>query len=97
MPVFVVRLMSSAKAPHAMAAQTEITTRVQRNPNFGKLRAGYLFPEISRLVKAHRERHPEAKVISLGIGDTTEPIPTFITDAMAKTANGLGTRDGYSG
>lgn len=29
-------------------------------------------------------KHPDAKIISLGIGDTTEPIPEFITSAMAK-------------
>lgn len=29
-------------------------------------------------------KYPDAKVISLGIGDTTEPIPEVITSAMAK-------------
>jgi len=29
-------------------------------------------------------KYPDAKVISLGIGDTTEPIPDVITDAMSK-------------
>jgi len=29
-------------------------------------------------------KYPDAKVISLGIGDTTEPIPEVITDAMSK-------------
>lgn len=28
-------------------------------------------------------KYPDAKVISLGIGDTTEPIPEVITSAMA--------------
>ncbi|GKG62813.1 LL-diaminopimelate aminotransferase, chloroplastic-like protein, partial [Tanacetum coccineum] len=41
--------------------------------------------------------YPDAKVISLGIGDTTEPIPEVITSAMAKRALGLSTVDGYSG
>jgi LL-diaminopimelate aminotransferase len=29
-------------------------------------------------------KYPDAKVISLGIGDTTEPIPEVITSAIAK-------------
>ena len=37
------------------------------------------------------------QIISLGIGDTTEPLPQFIADAMAKAAAGLATREGYSG
>ena len=36
-------------------------------------------------------------MISLGIGDTTEPLPLFIANAMAKAAAGLATREGYSG
>ncbi|GLC40261.1 hypothetical protein PLESTB_001633200 [Pleodorina starrii] len=70
---------------------------VNRNENFGKLRAGYLFPEIARRRKAHQEKNPDAKIISLGIGDTTEPLPKYIADAMAKAAAGLATREGYSG
>ena len=73
------------------------TTRVARNPNFAKLQAGYLFPEIARRRRAHAEARSDAKIISLGIGDTTEPIPPTIAKAMADAAAGLGTLDGYSG
>lgn len=73
------------------------TTRVSRNPNFAKLQAGYLFPEIARRRRAHADARPDAKIISLGIGDTTEPIPPFIAAAMRDAAAGLGTHEGYSG
>lgn len=53
--------------------------------------------QIARRRKAHQEAKPEAKIISLGIGDTTEPIPPFIVEAMKKAAEGLGTLEGYSG
>lgn len=43
------------------------------------------------------EKRPNAKIISLGIGDTTEPIPNYVADAMAAAAKGLGTLEGYSG
>lgn len=38
---------------------------------------------------AHMEKYPDAKVISLGIGDTTEPIPNIITSAMAEVVLAL--------
>lgn len=82
---------------HHLPVFLSATTRVARNPNFGKLQAGYLFPEIARRRRAHQEARPDAKIISLGIGDTTEPIPPTIAAAMAKAAAGLGTLEGYSG
>jgi hypothetical protein len=53
--------------------------------------------QIARRRRAHQDAHPDAKIISLGIGDTTEPLPKYIADAMAKAAAGLATREGYSG
>ncbi|KVI01873.1 hypothetical protein Ccrd_019845 [Cynara cardunculus var. scolymus] len=77
--------------------QTAYKTQVSRNGNIAKLQAGYLFPEIGRRKAAHMLKHPDAQVISLGIGDTTEPIPEVITSAMAKRALALSTVEGYSG
>ncbi|KAK9723698.1 hypothetical protein RND81_05G018500 [Saponaria officinalis] len=76
---------------------TAYTTKVSRNANMAKLQAGYLFPEIARRKGVHLQKYPDAQVISLGIGDTTEPIPEVITSAMAKRANALSTLEGYSG
>jgi LL-diaminopimelate aminotransferase len=56
-----------------------------------------LATQIARRRRAHQEAKPDAKIISLGIGDTTEPLPQYIADAMAKAAAGLATREGYSG
>lgn len=53
--------------------------------------------QIARRRRAHQEKHPDAKIISLGIGDTTEPIPKSIAEAMQKAAAGMGTTEGYSG
>ncbi|KAG9446490.1 hypothetical protein H6P81_012618 [Aristolochia fimbriata] len=77
--------------------KTAYTTNVTRNANMAKLQAGYLFPEIARRRTAHMQKYPDAKVISLGIGDTTEPIPEVITSAMAMKATALSTLEGYSG
>ncbi|KAG1659071.1 hypothetical protein FOA52_012072 [Chlamydomonas sp. UWO 241] len=81
----------------AAMEKTAGTVSVKRNENFGKLVAGYLFPEIAKRRKAHQDAHPDAKIISLGIGDTTEPLPPTITAALTAAAKGLGTREGYSG
>lgn len=32
----------------------------------------------------HSQKHPDAKIIRLGIGDTTEPVPNCIAFAMTK-------------
>ncbi|KAK9084646.1 hypothetical protein Sjap_025057 [Stephania japonica] len=81
----------------ATPEQTVYTTKVARNGNLAKLQAGYLFPEIARRRGAHLLKYPDAQVISLGIGDTTEPIPDVITSAMAERARALSTLEGYSG
>lgn len=74
-----------------------MTSKVTRNENFAKLQAGYLFPEIGRRRNAFLEKNPDAKIISLGIGDTTQPIPKHILSGLQAGATKLGTKEGYSG
>lgn len=69
----------------------------KRNPNIAKLQAGYLFPEISMRKNEFLEKNPNANLISLGIGDTTEPITPHIAKALTNAASALGTKDGYRG
>jgi LL-diaminopimelate aminotransferase len=69
----------------------------KRNPNLAKLISGYLFPEIHKRKVAFMEQNPGAKVISLGIGDTTEPIPVSIARGLSEAAQRLGTPEGYQG
>lgn len=70
---------------------------ITRNKCFANLTAGYLFPEVARRRREYAESHPDAKIISLGIGNTTEPLTSHIANAMADYAHGLATPDGYSG
>ena len=70
---------------------------VKRNKNLAKLQAGYLFPEINRRKNALLEKNPDAKIISLGIGNTTEPLTKHIVEGLKNAAIGLGTKEGYSG
>ncbi|XP_068659680.1 LL-diaminopimelate aminotransferase, chloroplastic-like [Aristolochia californica] len=92
-----VRSSRIGKCVATPSEKTAYTTNVSRNGNMAKLQAGYLFPEIARRRTAHMQKYPDAQVISLGIGDTTEPIPEVITSAMALKANALSTLEGYSG
>jgi LL-diaminopimelate aminotransferase len=70
---------------------------VQVNGNYLKLKAGYLFPEIARRVKAFSEANPGAEVIRLGIGDVTEPLPEACRKAMKAAIDEMGTREGFHG
>lgn len=70
---------------------------VKRNPNMAKLQSGYLFPEISRRKMEFLAKNPKARLISLGIGDTTQPITSHVIKRMAEEVSSLGTKDGYTG
>lgn len=70
---------------------------VQVNSNYLKLKAGYLFPEISRRVKLFSEAQPDAALIRLGIGDVTEPLPEACRNAMKAAVDELGSREGFHG
>ncbi|MCK4886880.1 MAG: LL-diaminopimelate aminotransferase [Planctomycetes bacterium] len=67
------------------------------NENFLKLQAGYLFPEIGRRMRAFKTANPKADVISMGIGDVTQPIAAEIVGAMKDAADKMGTREGLHG
>ncbi|MBW4491693.1 MAG: LL-diaminopimelate aminotransferase [Oscillatoria princeps RMCB-10] len=67
------------------------------NENYLKLKAGYLFPEIARRVSAFAEANPQAKIIRLGIGDVTEPLPEACRAAMIKAVEEMGDRATFKG
>jgi LL-diaminopimelate aminotransferase len=69
------------------------------NENFLKLKAGYLFPEIGRRVKAFVDAEPEKakSLIRCGIGDVTEPLPDAAREAMKLAVDELGARETFRG
>ncbi|MFY7805939.1 MAG: LL-diaminopimelate aminotransferase [Limnoraphis robusta] len=67
------------------------------NDNYLKLKAGYLFPEIARRVNSFAEANPDAKIIKLGIGDVTEPLPEACRTAMIKAVEEMGDRNTFKG
>jgi LL-diaminopimelate aminotransferase len=69
------------------------------NSNFLKLKAGYLFPEIARRVKAYSDANPElaARIIRCGIGDVTEPLPPAVVKAMHEGVDEMACRETFKG
>ena len=67
------------------------------NDNYLKLKAGYLFPEIGRRVRAFAAANPEAKVIRLGIGDVTQPLTPTILKAFHEAVDDLASENSFMG
>jgi LL-diaminopimelate aminotransferase len=67
------------------------------NPDYAKLKAGYLFPEIGRRVSKFAAENPQAKIIRLGIGDVTEPLPPAVVAAMHTAVDELAVRSSFRG
>jgi LL-diaminopimelate aminotransferase len=67
------------------------------NENFLKLQAGYLFPEVSRRVRAFAAENLGSKIISLGIGDVTQPLPPAIIKAMNKAVGEMASEATFRG
>ena len=67
------------------------------NEDYLKLPGSYLFTEIGRKVREYKARHPEADVISLGIGDVTRPIAPSVIDALHKAVDEMGRAETFRG
>ena len=74
------------------------------NTDLQQLKGSYLFTEIVNRTKAYQTAHPEARILRLGVGDVTRPLPKPIIDAMhlavdelasAETFRGYGPEEGY--
>ena len=67
------------------------------NENYLKLKAGYLFPEIGRRVKAFTDANPDTKVIRLGIGDVTRPLAPAVIKAFHDGVDDLARGESFHG
>ena len=67
------------------------------NDHFLKLPNNYLFADIAKKVNAFRVMHPKADVISLGIGDVTQPLCPAVIEAMHHAVDEMGTAQGFRG
>lgn len=67
------------------------------NENFLKLQTNYLFADIARKVKAFEEEYPEARLIRLGIGDVTRPLPRSVIKALHEAVDEMGQAETFRG
>lgn len=69
----------------------------QINENYQKLPGSYLFSTIAKKVKAFSEKNPDANIISLGIGDVTQPLASAIIEAMHKAVDEMANAETFRG
>lgn len=67
------------------------------NDHFLKLPNNYLFADIAKKVNAFKVMHPKADVISLGIGDVTQPLCPAVTEAMHRAVDEMSTAKSFRG
>lgn len=67
------------------------------NENFGKLASSYLFSEIGRRVNEFKSENPDAKIIRMGIGDVTLPLPKACIESMHKAVDEMGSASTFRG
>lgn len=67
------------------------------NENFTGLSENYLFADIAKKVKAFKMQAPDADVISLGIGDVTQPLAPAVIEALHKAADEMATATTFRG
>lgn len=71
--------------------------KIKINENFKRIKESYLFSDINKKVRAYQEAHKDAKIIRLGIGDVTLPLPKMVVDAMVAASNEMGVKDTFRG
>ena len=67
------------------------------NEHFLKLPNNYLFADIAKKVNAYKATHPKADVISLGIGDVTQPLCPAVVEALHRATDEMATKEGFRG
>ena len=67
------------------------------NRNFQRLPGNYLFSTIAGKVKEFKEKNPEKNIISLGIGDVTQPLTPTIIEALHKAVDEMGRAETFRG
>ena len=77
---------------------------MNRNIHFDQLPDRYLFKEIEIRAEAYKMQHSDARLLRMGVGDVSRPLPKAITDAMhqaveelthEETFRGYGPEEGY--
>ena len=69
----------------------------QLNENYLRLQGSYLFSTVAQRVRKYRETHPGKDIISLGIGDVSQPLVPAVVNALEKAAQEMGKAETFHG
>ncbi|MBN1697155.1 MAG: LL-diaminopimelate aminotransferase [Spirochaetales bacterium] len=67
------------------------------NEHYLKLKSSYLFSTIAKKVAVFQEKHPEAEIIKLGIGDVTRALPPACVEAFRNAVDEMGDNATFRG
>ena len=67
------------------------------NAAYLNLRASYLFAEIRRRTKVFADAHPDVRLIDLGVGDVTRPLPPAVIRAMHDATDDMARGETFKG
>lgn len=67
------------------------------NQHFLRLSDSYLFSAIAQKVREYKAANPDRRVISLGIGDVTRPLPPACVEAMHRAVSEMSSADTFRG
>ncbi len=67
------------------------------NENYLKLPGSYLFSTIGKKVAAYKEANPDKSIISLGIGDVTQPLAPKIIESLHSAVDEMGKAETFHG
>lgn len=70
---------------------------IKINENYSKLKASYLFSDIAKRVSAYQDANPDNKIIKLGIGDVTKPLPPACLKAFHNGVDEMAVEDTFRG
>ena len=70
---------------------------VKINDNYNRLEGSYLFSTIAKKVAAFTAEHPDKKVIRLGIGDVTRPLPKAVISALHSAVDEMADESTFRG
>ena len=67
------------------------------NAAYLNLNQSYLFAEIRRRTKVFTDAHPDVRLIDLGVGDVTQPLPPAVIRAMHEATDEMARRETFKG
>lgn len=70
---------------------------MQLNTHLQQMNGSYLFTEIVHRTETYQASHPDARILRLGVGDVTRPLPQTIVDAMHRAVEELAHQETFRG